>query len=56
MSLVNEKVYALRKRLLKKQEVTENMFAELTPNEMMILAKMLTNENDLYNIRMELNK
>ena len=41
------KVHMLRKRLLKKQEVNKEMFAELTPEETMELAKLLTYD---YNI------
>lgn len=41
---MDEKVYLLRKKLMKKQEVTENMFAELTPKDMMDLSKMLMSD------------
>lgn len=39
-----EKIYILRKKLIKKQEVTEDMFAKLTPKEMIDLARLLVSD------------
>jgi len=44
---LSEKVYLLRKKLMKKQIVTEDMFAELTPKEMMDLAQLLVSDYNL---------
>ena len=44
---MSEKVYLLRKKLMKKQIVTEDMFAELTPKEMMDLAQLLVSDYNL---------